>query len=467
MPKKSDPEDQLHFIGIKGMGMSGLAIMASELGFVVTGSDSSEEFPTDEILRQSKITVFDGFDIAHLKNKPRIVLSAAYGMENPEVKEAKRLRLEIKTFSEILGEFMVKFDVIGVAGVHGKTTTTALLAYILQEAGFAPSFMIGAPYVAGLPANGHIGRGKYFVVESDEYKKSEESNEPKFLDYPLKHVIITSIELDHPDMYQTAEEVYQAFYRLSVKIPRAGTIIACIDWPLVRRLVSRRVDRPCLTYGLDSAAQFQVVDVKEGEMTSFNILRNKQKIGPFTTKLAGVHNALNATAAIITAQHLGVTESVITRALRQFVAPMRRFQLLGEYNGAIIIDDYAHHPTAIHAVIEAARHRYPTKNIIAVFQPHTYSRTGKLLREFADSLLGADKVILLNIFASAREKSGYVTIDDLIKILKPLKPDMEYRPTTAEVAKLLGGFIDNDDVVLLLGAGDIYKIYQQLQQPEK
>jgi UDP-N-acetylmuramate--alanine ligase len=466
MAKQSEVNNRLHFIGIKGMGMSGLAIMASQLGYVVTGSDTAEEFPTDEVLRQSNISVFDGFSASNLKDKPRIVLSAAFGMENPEVKEAKRLRLEVKTFSEILGEMMAKFEGVGVAGVHGKTTTSALLAFILQEAGFAPSYMIGAPYVPGLPANGHIGQGKYFIVESDEYKKSEDSKEPKFLDFPLKHVIITSIELDHPDVYQTAEDVYKAFYRLSVKIPRDGTIIACIDWPLVRRLVSRRVDRPCLTYGLDPSAQYQVIDIKEGETTTFNILHDEKKIGPFTTKLAGVHNALNATAAIITAEHLGVTESVITRALRKFVGPMRRFQILGEYNGAIVIDDYAHHPTAVAAVIEAARHRYPTKNIIVVFQPHTYSRTGKLLTEFAESLKGADKVILLNIFASAREKSGYVTIEDLIKVLKPLKPDMEYRPTTEEVAKLLSGSIDSDDVVLLLGAGDIYKIYQQLSQAE-
>lgn len=466
MTKKTQPSKHLHFIGIKGMGMSGLAIMAKELGYEVTGSDTEEEFPTDEILRQSQIGVFNGFNASNLKDKPRIVLSAAYGLENPEVKEAKRLRLEIKTFSELLGELMEKFEGIGVAGIHGKTTTSALLAFILQEAGFAPSYMIGAPYVSGLPTNGHIGRGKYFVVESDEYKKSEENNEPKFLDFPLKYVIITSIELDHPDIYQTAEEVYRAFYRLSVKIPRDGAIIACIDWPLVRRLVSRKVDRLCLTYGLDSSAKFRVIDIKEGEQTTFNIIVDAKKIGPFSTKLAGVYNALNATAAIIAALHLGVTDSVIKRALSKFIGPMRRFQVLGEHNGAVVIDDYAHHPTAVKAVIEAARHRYPKKNIIAVFQPHTYSRTKKFLKEFADSLLGADKVILLNIFASAREKSGYVTIDDLIKVLKPLKPDMEYRPTIDEVAKLLGGFIGGDDVVLLMGAGDVYKIYQALSNEQ-
>lgn len=446
--------------------MSALAIMARELGYTVTGSDVEEEFPTDEILRQSDIAVVQGFDAKNLTDKPRVVVSAAFGSENPEVKEAKKQRLQIKTYSEILGELMANYEGIGVAGVHGKTTTTALLAYILQEAGFSPSYSIGAPYVPGLPANGHIGQGKYFIVESDEYKKSEESNEPKFLDFPLKHVIITSIELDHPDMYQSAEDVYKAFYRLSVNIPRNGTIVACIDWPLVRRLVSRRVDRPCLTYGQDSSADYQVIDIKEGETTSFKIRSGEEVLGPFTTRLAGVHNALNATAAIIMATHLGVTESIITKALRKFIGPMRRFQVLGEYNGATVIDDYAHHPTAISAVIDAAKKRYPTKSITVVFQPHTYSRTGKLLKEFAGSLAAADRVILLNIFASAREKSGYVTIKDLIDVMKPLKPNLEYRATLDEAAQLLRGITDSDDLVILMGAGDVYKIYQKLQQPE-
>jgi len=470
MAKVVAANNRLHFIGIMGVGMSSLAIMAKELGYEVSGSDAADAYSTEareKLFKAMGIVTYSGFDAKYIQDKPRVVLSAAFTADNPEVKEAKKQRLEIKTFSEIVGEMMAKFEGIGVAGIHGKTTTTALLAFILQEAGFSPSYVIGAPYVPGLPANGHIGQGKYFVAEADEYKKSDDNNEPKFLDFPLKHVIITSIELDHPDVYQTVEEVYQAFYRLSVKIPRDGTIIACIDWPFVRRLVSRRVDRSCLTYGLDSSAEFQVVDVQEGETMSFKVKTGDKTLGPFVTKLAGVHNALNATAAIIMATRLGVTESVITKALRKFVGPMRRFQVLGEYNGATIIDDYAHHPTAIKAVIEAARHRYPSKQITVVFQPHTYSRTGRLLKEFADSLLGADKVILLNIFASAREKSGYVTIKDLIDVLKPLKPDLEYRATTDEVAKLLRGFIDGNDLVLLLGAGDVYRVFKQIEpEPE-
>lgn len=203
---KTDPK-AIHFVGIKGMGMSAIAIMAKERGYHVTGSDEATVYPTDALLSQNDIEYFTDFDAKHLAHRPKVVISAAYNDDNPEVKEAKKLRLTIRTYSEMLGELMDGFEGVGVAGVHGKTTTTSLLAYILQEAGYSPSYAIGAPKIAGLASNGHIGNGKYFVVEADEYRKEDRSPEPKFLDLPLKHVIITSIELDHPDMYQSAERL--------------------------------------------------------------------------------------------------------------------------------------------------------------------------------------------------------------------------------------------------------------------
>lgn len=469
MVRKSTTSNKkhLHFVGIMGVGMSSLALMAHELGYVVTGSDSEHTYSTEsraKLFAEKNIPVSIGFDAANLKSKPVVVPSPAWGADNVELKEAKRLHLPIKTYSEQLGELMAEFEGIGVTGVHGKTTTSAMLAYVLQEAGYSPSYSIGAPNVVGLKANGHIGDGKYFVAEADEYRKSEQSNEPKFLDLPLKHVIITSIELDHPDVYQTAEEVYRAFYRLSIKIPRDGTIIACTDWPLVKKLVNRRVDRHCLTYGFETPSDYQLTNYQEGEETVFSLKYLDSTFGPFTLTIPGRHNALNATAVIIMAMQLGVSEAVIAKALRTFRSPARRFQLLGEYKQAVFVDDYAHHPTAITYLLESARKRFPGKRIVAVFQPHTYSRTGKLLKEFAQSLAKADKVILLNIFASAREKSGYVTIKDLIDELKPLKPDVEYRPDVEEVAKYLDGFVSGRDVVLLIGAGDVYKVYETIRQ---
>lgn len=467
MPKnKTAPPRTLYFIGIKGTMMSGLAIMAKDVGYLVSGSDVSETFPTDALLTRHQIEVFTGFDGPRVKQlKPDlVVVSAAYGLQNPEVKAAKSARLNVVSQSEMLARLMAPFEGIGVAGVHGKTTTTAMVALILVEAGFAPSYAIGASQIPGLQGNAKIGEGKYFVVEADEYRRSESSAEPKFLDLPLKHVIITSIELDHPDLYETAEAVYQAFYRLCVRLPRDGTIIANLDWPLIRRLASRVTDRQFETYGLDSGADYQLVDLQESrETTSFRLKTSQQTLGPFSISLPGSYNALNATAAIIMTLRFGVTLPAITRALSHFQGPERRFQYLGKLNGAPVFDDFAHHPTAVTNLLAAARKRFPDRRIVLVFQPHTYSRTGKFLQEFAASLQTADVLVLLNIYASAREKTGYVSIKDLINAVRRLKPDIEYRSSLDEVATYLSSSVKENDLVLLVGAGDVYKIFSKLQ----
>lgn len=462
MKPKAEPKS-LYFVGIKGVAMAGLAIMAKELGYSVAGSDEATVFPTDQLLQEHGIEFHNCYDATHLKHKPDlVVVSAAYGLQNEEVKAAKSARLTIIPQSEMLAKIMEKFESVGVAGVHGKTTTTSMLAFIFKQAGFSPSYAIGTSSVPGLDGNSHIGDGKYFVVEADEYKKSDLDFQPKFLDLPLKHVIITSIELDHPDIYSTAEQVYSVFYQLTSKIPRGGTIVACTDWPLVKRLATRLVDRTLLTYGFESGAAYQIHDVTMGDKTTFSIRNGDDTIGPITMSLPGKHNGLNATAAILMATKLGVSGEAAIRAMASFEGPKRRFELLGELNGAAVYDDYAHHPTAISYLIEAAKKRFPKKRVVLVFQPHTYSRTGKLLKEFASALQAADKLILLNIWASAREKSGYVTIQDLIREVKKHKPDVEYRSSLEEAAAYLKGFVSAEDVVLLVGAGDVYQIYDRL-----
>ena len=456
--KKVEPKS-LYFVGIKGIAMAGVAVMAKTLGYDVKGSDESTVFPNDSLLHDHGIEIFEGFDGANLKYKPDLVIvSAAYGLQNPEVKAAKSLRLTTIPMSEMLAKIMSKYEGVGVAGVHGKTTTTAMLAKILSDAGYSPSYMIGTDRIDGLPGSAHIGGGKYFVAEADEYKKSETNHQPKFLDLPIKHLIITSIELDHPDVYATAEQVYSAFYQLTTKIPRDGTIVACVDWPLVRRLANRRVDRNCLTYGFDATARYQIVT----EATGFSIKVDDQVIGPINLAMPGRHNMLNATAAIIMAMQLGVTKEPIIKTLESFKGPSRRFQRLGDVNGAHVYDDYAHHPTALNFLLETAKKQFPKKRLVVVFQPHTYSRTGKLLKEFAEALRGADKLILLNIWASSREKSGYVTIKDLIDEVRKYKPDVEYRSTVDEVAVYLTSFLTDKDVVFLVGAGDVYKVFDKI-----
>lgn len=460
---KNKEAKTIYFIGIKGVAMAGLAVMAQQLGMEVNGSDTAEVFPTDEMLHRHKISFHEDFSADHLKYKPDlVVISAAYGLSNPEVKAAKSLRLTVVNQSELLGKYMDRFEGVGVAGVHGKTTTSSMLAYILQQAGYSPSYSIGTGSVVGLEDSAHIGNGQYFVAEADEYRKSDLATTPKFLDLPLQHVIITSIELDHPDVYATAEQVYNAFYQLTTKIPRGGTIIACTDWPLVKRLVTRRADRPCTTYGFEPNAQYQIVNFEEHEAVSFGIRHNDEIIAKLKLTLPGKHNALNATAAALMANKLGVSWEVIAKALASFVGVKRRFEYLGEYNGAKFYDDYAHHPTALTYLLDSAHRRFAGKRLVVVFQPHTYSRTGKMLKEFAQSLKTADKLVLLNIWASAREKSGYVTIKDLIDEVKKYNPGVEYRSTLDELAVYLKSFVTGGDVVLLVGAGDVYKIFDKI-----
>ncbi|HUD20665.1 MAG TPA: UDP-N-acetylmuramate--L-alanine ligase [Candidatus Saccharimonadales bacterium] len=465
MKKKAEPKS-LYLVGIKGMAMTGLALMAKQLGYEVTGSDVAEVFPTDEVLTTNGIKFFSGFEAAHVKEvKPDLVIaSAAFGLQNPELKAAKSARISIIPQSEMLGKIMANFESIGVAGVHGKTTTSSMIAFVLSEAGFSPSYAIGINEIPGLQGNAHIGDGKYFVAEADEYKRSENDFAAKFLDYPLKHIVVTSIELDHPDVYQSAEDVYQAFYQLVAKVPRSGTIVACTDYPLVRRLVGRMADRHCLTYGFEPGAAYQIVGFKEGDSTTFSLKTAESTLGPFVLAMPGAHNVLDAAAAIILTSTLGVAMSTVEKALKKFRGPARRFEVLGQYNNATIITDFAHHPTAIKYLLEATRQHYPNRRVVAVFQPHTYSRTGKLLREFAQSLQNCDRLILLNIFASAREKSGYVTIKDLYDEAKKLQSSVEYRSSLGEVAKYLQSLIVEGDVVLLIGAGDVYKVYDLLQE---
>ena len=459
---------KIYFIGIKGVAVAGLAIMSKELGYEVAGSDVEEVFITDALLKKNNIDFHSGFAAENIKKyKPDlIVVGAAYGANNPEVKAVKKTKKPILTQSKMLGKLMAEYVGVGVSGVHGKTTTAAMLAVVLQEAGFSPSYSIGTSEIPGLESNAHIGEGKYFIVEADEYKRSETDLTPKFLDYPMQHLIVTSIEMDHPDVYASAEHMYQVFYQLCLKIPRNGSVIACSDWPLVRKLTHRLADRNCLTYGFDKGAKYQIIDTKEGVVTSFFIKVDKKIIGPIEIGMPGKHNMLNAVAAYLMAKELGAKDSSIFKTLRTFKGPKRRFEYLGEINGAYFIDDYAHHPTALNFLIEAARKKFPTKKITVVFQPHTYSRTSKLLTEFAKSLRLPDRLLILNIWASAREKSGMVTIKDLLKEIRKYRSDVEFRSSLEEVASYLAGTVSKEDVVLLVGAGDVYKIYEKLVKKE-
>lgn len=460
MPKSKLDPNSLYFVGIKGAGMAALASIAAELGYQVQGSDVADKYPTEDQLIRHQIKVFQGFNGDNIATAQpgRIVASAAYSLDHPELKAAKKARIPIIYYSQFLGEILAKFESIGVSGVHGKTTTTSMLATILETAGLSPSFLVGVGQIFGFDSPGRLGKGRQFVVEADEYARSPQDKTAKFLDLPLKHLILTSIELDHPDIYDSAEAVYDTFYQLTTKIPRTGQIVACTDYPLVRRLISRLADRRVVTYGFSASATWRIRDFRPGQPVKF-ILSNGQLKFELELNVPGKVNALNAAAAALIAHQLSVSAETIKEALAKFRLPKRRFEHLGQLNGAEVYDDYAHHPTAIKQLIETAREQFPDRRLVLVFQPHTFSRTAKLLNEFVGSLLGADELVILNIFASAREKSGYVSIRDLLEPLSQQHQQVSYQASLEEAAKYLQETITKDDVLVMAGAGDVYKIF--------
>ncbi len=458
-----NPLKKIYFIGIKGVGMAALAIFAKEMGYQVSGSDIEENFVTDAALKKADIAVYN-FDPQNLKDKPDlVVVSAAYNKDHPEVKEAYKRRIEIKPLSEFLAMIAHDYQMIAVAGIHGKTTTTALISFLLSKANLNPSYIIGAGEISVLENTSHLGQGEYLVVEADEYRKSAESNESKFHDLSPQIEIITGIEMDHPDMFPSEEKIYQAFYKFACRTPRSAFIVLCTDYPKSYKLLNSLADRNFETYGFKTGAAWQVIDYEEQEdYSQFFLLNQTKKIGPFKIKIPGTGNVLNATAAIIVALKLGIEEKNIKKYLPSFYGVKRRFEKIGQVGSLTVIDDYAHHPRAITMTLEAAKKKFPNSKVWCIFQPHTYSRTKELLGEFARSFKSADKVIITDIYASAREKESTITGSDLAQEIKPFQGQVKFINDHSKIIQELVDNIEGPTVVITMGAGDIYKLAQNI-----
>ncbi|MBM2820943.1 MAG: UDP-N-acetylmuramate--L-alanine ligase [Candidatus Berkelbacteria bacterium] len=379
------------------------------------------------------------------------------------MKEAKKKHLDIKTYSEALGLFSGENQVIAVSGIHGKTTTTALISFILTKANLDPSFIIGAGEVISLGTTGHYGKGDYFVLEADEYRKSPEDNTPKFFDLSPEIEIITSIEMDHPDVFASEEEVYAAFYKFACRIPRKGIIIICFDYSKAKKLQRSLADRNIETYGFQEGAAWQIINFQENQNYSeFSMGHKGEEIGPFKIKIAGKANVLNSAAAVIACIKIGLNSKVLQKILPDFKPVTRRFEKIGQVGETIIIDDYAHHPRAISMTLEAIKNKYPDYKIWCVFQPHTFSRTKELLGEFATAFKNADKVIITDIFSSARENEITISGGELANAIRQNQRNVRF---IDDKEKIIPEIIDNlkgKDIIMTVGAGDIYKIGYKL-----
>lgn len=461
----------IHFIGIKGVAMTALAIAAKERGYKVTGSDIEEDFPTKEILAKFKITPLLGFkkenlgSLGNLGSLPDLVImtGAHGGMNNPEAAAAQKMGLKVLMHGQALAEFARGKKTIAVAGSHGKTTVAAMIAHLLVKADLDPSYAVGCGDIRSLGASGHAGKGEYFVVEADEYATDPGYDPtPRFFHLEPYAAIITNIEYDHPDVYGNIQQLKSAFLTFANKTFAKGLLVAGIDNENMQAILPS-VKIPRLTFGFSPLADYQISKPTYGaERTWFHLKYKNVDLGQFTLKVPGRLNSLNAAGAAITANWLGMPWEEIRRHLLTFQGTKRRFEKIGERDGIIFFDDYAHHPTQIKSTLEAARSWFPGRKIICIFQPHTFSRTKALFYQFAQCFTQANEVIITDIYPSAREKADpTVNSHLLVNEAQKYHQNVSYLPTIKEAADFLKKEMTVGDIIMTMGAGNIYKIYEK------
>lgn len=447
--------NRLYFIGIKGVAMAGLALIARQMGKDVAGSDVPKLFGNESILQRAGVKIFPDFSAANLSYRPGLVIvGASWPKNHPEALAALKLGLPTIAESEFRGFLSRQKKAIVVTGVHGKSTTTALLAWVFTQAGRDPSYLIGAPSVTGLPASGYWSKGEHFVVEGDEYAKSQSDKNAKFLDLNPWASIITSLEWEHVDVYPDVAAMVSAFRKL-VDITR-GLVVACTDWPAVAEAVASAPR--AIRYGSNPDVDFKVTDFRLTEQGSeFTVRHGGEVYYRLSSPLIGKHNALNATAALIVAEAAGIKPKVFAASLQSFQGLARR-QQVSVHDGVTWIDDYGHHPTEISRTLEAIRERYPKQKIWVVFQPHLASRTRALMPQFAKSFAPANRVLIADLFASAREPDDATAAKDLATAIGKYHEAVRAGGNLNDCAAYLKLYIQSGDVVVTMGAGDVYKV---------
>ena len=420
-----------HFIGIKGSGMSSLAQIAYDMGHEVQGSDEETYFFTQEKLEQRNIPMY-GYNVENIKEGFEVILGNAFDETHIEYRAAKELGLKIYTYAQFLGKLLDEIPSIAVTGAHGKTTTSTMVSNIFKH-NFVTSYLIG-------DGTGHGEKNSdYIVAEACEYYRH-------FLAYHPNYAIVTNIDFDHPDYFNDEHDMFDAFQSFVNQVK--DTIVICGDDRLASQL--KPSTAKVVTYGFNEGNDYQIKNVKTtSENSEFDVYKNSELLGTFTMAVFGLHDISNATSAIALADICGLSTDEIQQSLGSYHHAERRFTE-HKVGTNVVVDDYAHHPSEIKATIDSARRKYSDKQIIAIFQPHTYTRTAKFLNEFAESLLTADKVFLCPIFASVREKEKIVGIEDLQKVT----PGSEIIYGEENFDKLN---FDNS-VILFMGAGNINKL---------
>ncbi|MBI2962705.1 MAG: UDP-N-acetylmuramate--L-alanine ligase [Deltaproteobacteria bacterium] len=448
-----EKKHHVHFVGIGGIGMSGIAEVLLNMGYAVSGSDQTDSETTRRLARLGA-----GIAIGHAPRNVGagidvVVISSAVKMANPEVVRARELRIPVIPRAEMLAELMrMKFGV-AVAGTHGKTTTTSFIAEVLARAGLDPTVVIGGKLRA-LGTNARLGQGKMLVAEADE-------SDGSFLLLSPTVAVVTNIDPEHLDHFGTIEKVEEAFLRFIHRVPFYGRAILCLDHPRVRALLPN-VRKPYVTYGTSPDADWVASNIAvEGLSTRFDVRCGNTGYGPVVLRMPGRHYALNALAAAIAAGEVGVGFATVREALAEFGGIHRRFEVLGEANDVLVVDDYGHHPEEVRATLRAAREGFRRRLVVA-FQPHRYTRTRDLFHDFLSAFDDAEQLFLTEIYAAGEERVEGVSGDALFQALRRRGHlDVEYRATHEALTEALLEALRPGDLLVVLGAGDIYKVGEE------
>jgi UDP-N-acetylmuramate--alanine ligase len=446
----------VHFVGIGGIGMSGIAEVLINLGFRVSGSDLKSS-PTTDRLKGLGVEISEGHQSENVGQPHVVVRSTAVREDNPEIVEAHRRSIPVIPRAEMLAELMrLKPHTVAVAGSHGKTTTTSMVATVLGHAGLDPTMVVGG-VVGAFGSNAHLGTSDLMVVEADESDRS-------FLMLTPTIAVVTNIDREHMDYYHDMDDVRACFASFVNKVPFYGSSVLCLDDPNVQAIIPL-LERRRLTYGLSAQADVSAHGIRYDNSfgSTFTVWRGSDVVGDLTLRVPGMHNVYNALAAIAVGFELEVSFEKIAEGLHSFTGAGRRFQTKGEVNGVLVVDDYGHHPTEIRATLAAAKLGSGGRRIVVLFQPHRYSRTHDLMQEFARSFNNADVLFITDIYAASEDPIENVTSEVLTNEIKRFgHKDANYIGPLENAPDLLKNTVQPGDLVVTLGAGTVNRVCDQL-----
>jgi UDP-N-acetylmuramate--alanine ligase len=443
---------QIHFVGIGGIGMSGIAEVLLNLGYAVSGSDVRESETTRRLASLGG-RIFTGHAAENLTEADVVVISTAVRRDNPEVVAARAKKIPVIPRAEMLAELMRLKYGIAIAGSHGKTTTTSMAAHLLAHAGMDPTAVVGGK-VNTFGSNAKLGKGDYMVVEADE-------SDGSFLRIPPTLAVVTNIDPEHLDYWKTPEALRQGFVDFVNRVPFYGISILCIDHPTVQSLIPD-LEKRFVTYGESHQADYRAEKIEvSGHAVRFDAWRRQEPLGRFEVHMVGRHNALNALAVVALADEMGIPMVVTREALASFRGVQRRFTVKGEKRGITVVDDYGHHPAEVKATLLGAREAF-NRRVVCVFQPHRYTRTRDLFQDFATAFNDADVLLLSDIYAASEDPIPGVTPESLVEAIRARgHRDASYVPRS-ELASRARAVVKPGDIVITLGAGDVTNVGPEL-----